>query len=143
MAGPGPRRRRHQRGGTGGDTGGDGGNGGDTGGPGGGAGGPGTPGDGCTAAFRTVNSWSGGCQGEVTVRNGGSTALRARTVELTLAQGQSLGSVWNGRNTGTTGTITVRDAEWNGALAPAGSTAFGFTVDGGPGAPSSLTCTGI
>ncbi|MDN3270188.1 cellulose binding domain-containing protein [Streptomyces sp. MA15] len=129
-------------GGTGGDTGGNGGNGGDTGGPGGGTGGPGTPGDGCTAAFRTVNSWSGGYQGEVTVRNGGSTALRAWTVELTLAQGQSLGSVWNGRNTGTTGTITVRNAEWNGALAPAGSTAFGFTVDGGPGAPSSLTCTG-
>ncbi|WP_217132514.1 cellulose binding domain-containing protein [Streptomyces sp. AC558_RSS880] len=122
-------------GGTGGDTGG--GDGGDTG------GGPGTPDDTCTATYRTVNSWSGGFQGEVTVRNDGSGALDGWTVGMTLASGQSLSSLWNGRNTGTGGAVTVRNTEWNGAVAPGATTTFGFTATGSSStAPHTLTCTG-
>ncbi|GAA3175031.1 hypothetical protein GCM10010451_24840 [Streptomyces virens] len=129
-------------GGTGGSTGGTGGStGGDSGG--GTGGGPGTPGDGCTASYRTVNSWSGGLQGEVTVRNDGTGALDGWSVGMTLAAGQSLGSVWNGVATGTGQTVTVRNASWNGAVPPGASASFGFTVTGGsPTAPHTFTCTG-
>ncbi|CAL9353491.1 hypothetical protein SUDANB176_00524 [Streptomyces sp. enrichment culture] len=116
-------------GGTGGDTGGD------TG------GGPGTPSDACTATYRTVNSWSGGFQGEVSVRNDGTGALDGWTVGMTLAPGQSLGSLWNGRHTGTTGAVTVRNAPWNGGVEPGGTATFGFTVTGSSStAPHTLTC---
>ncbi|WP_309058388.1 cellulose binding domain-containing protein [Streptomyces sp.] len=112
-------------GGTGGDTG----------------GGPGTPGDACTAAYRTVNSWSGGFQGEVSVRNDGTGALDGWTVGMTLAPGQSISSLWNGRNTGTTGAVTVRNTAWNGTVEPGGTTTFGFTATGSSStAPHTLTC---
>ncbi|MEY9484439.1 hypothetical protein RKD26_000233 [Streptomyces calvus] len=129
-------------GGTGGSTGGTGGStGGDSGG--GTGGGPGTPGNGCTASYRTVDSWSGGFQGEVTVRNDGTGALDGWSAGMTLAAGQSLGSVWNGVATGTGQTVTVRNASWNGAVPPGASASFGFTVTGGsPTAPRTFTCTG-
>ncbi|MER5897017.1 cellulose binding domain-containing protein [Streptomyces sp. NPDC001876] len=115
--------------------------------------GVGSPGDGgdpddgsgttCTAGYRTVQSWSGGFQGEVSIRNNSSsTALSGWTVGMTLAAGQSISSLWNGVNTGTSGSVTVRNAPWSGTTAPNGTTTFGFTATGSPTtAPGSLTCT--
>ncbi|MDG9715493.1 cellulose-binding domain-containing protein [Streptomyces sp. DH24] len=104
-------------------------------------GGPGEPGAVCTAAYRTVTSWSGGFQGEVTVRNNGTAALAGWTVGMTLASGQSMSSLWNGVHTGTGGSVTVRNTPWNGTVAANGTVTFGFTVNGGSAsAPSSLTC---
>lgn len=114
--------------------------------------GVGDPGDGgdpddgsdatCTAGYRTVQSWSGGFQGEVSIRNNSSTtALSGWTVGMTLAAGQSISSLWNGVNTGTSGSVTVRNAPWSGTTAPNGTTTFGFTATGSPTtAPGNLTC---
>ncbi|MFD9500756.1 cellulose binding domain-containing protein [Streptomyces sp. NPDC060035] len=96
----------------------------------------------CTAGYRTVQSWSGGFQGEVTIRNNSSTTLNGWTVAMTLAAGQSISSLWNGVNTGTSGSVTVRNAPWAGTTAPDGTTTFGFTATGSPTtAPGNLTCT--
>ncbi|GAA3273909.1 endo-1,4-beta-xylanase [Dactylosporangium vinaceum] len=96
----------------------------------------------CTAAFRMVNTWGGGYQGEVTVANGGSTALNGWTVRLTLAGGQTIANVWNGVNTGTSGTVSVRNADYNGTLGPNATTTFGFLVNGSTNtAPGSFSCT--
>ena len=95
----------------------------------------------CTATFRMVNDWGGGFQGEVTVANGGSTTLNGWTVRLTLAGGQTLANVWNGINTGTSGTVSVRNADYNGSLGANASTTFGFLVNGSTNtAPSALSC---
>ncbi|WP_329211740.1 cellulose-binding domain-containing protein [Streptomyces sp. NBC_00683] len=96
----------------------------------------------CTAGYRTVQSWSGGFQGEVSIRNNSSnTALTGWTVGMTLAAGQSISNLWNGVNTGTSGPITVRNAPWAGATAPDGTTTFGFTATGSPTTPpGNLTC---
>lgn len=107
---------------------------------GGSTGGGGDTGAACTAEHRIVNSWSGGYQGEVTVSNGGAGPLDGWTVTLTLPSGQSLTNVWNGQSTGTSGSVTVRNAAWNGTLGAGGSTTFGFTVNGGSTAPTALTC---
>ncbi|CAL9360709.1 hypothetical protein SUDANB15_00649 [Streptomyces sp. enrichment culture] len=133
---PAPPRPRHRRSavphpdvglGTGGGNGGD--TGGDTG------GGPGTPGGACTATYRTVNSWSGGLQGEVSVRDDGTGALDGRTVGMTLAPGRSVSSLWNGLHSGTTGAVTVPNTARNGTVEP------GFTATGGSStAPHTLTC---
>ncbi|RKN45601.1 cellulose binding domain-containing protein [Streptomyces hoynatensis] len=139
-------------GGTGGEEGDDGGEEGDDGGDegavgggegdsGGDSGGEGNEGA-CTASFRTVSSWSGGYQGEVSVRNNGTSALRSWTVGMTLASWQSLTNLWNGVNTGTGGAVTVRNTAWNGTVAAGGSVSFGFVVGGSPTtAPGDLTCT--
>ncbi|GII25985.1 hypothetical protein Pme01_55820 [Planosporangium mesophilum] len=104
--------------------------------PGGGQ--PGT----CTATYRAVNSWPGGFQGEVTVANNGSTTLNGWTVRMTLASGQTISSLWNGTNTGTTGEVTVKNAAYNGTLAANASTTFGFTATGSSATPpSNISCT--
>ncbi|MET7833788.1 cellulose binding domain-containing protein [Micromonospora sediminicola] len=96
----------------------------------------------CAATYRSVNTWPGGFQGEVTVANTGTATLNGWTVRLTLAGGQAISSLWSGVNTGTTGTVAVRNAPYNGTLGPNASTTFGFTATGdGATAPSGLTCT--
>ncbi|MEU7175334.1 cellulose binding domain-containing protein [Micromonospora tulbaghiae] len=96
----------------------------------------------CTATYRTVNTWPGGFQAEVTVANNGATTLNGWTVRLTLASGQAISSLWNGVNTGTTGSVSVRNADYNGTVGANGSTTFGFTATGnGATAPSGVSCT--
>ncbi|MEV7987406.1 cellulose binding domain-containing protein [Micromonospora sp. NPDC085948] len=101
----------------------------------------GQPGD-CAATYRLINSWPGGFQGEVTVANTAAATVNGWTVGLTLASGQAISSLWSGTNTGTTGTVTVRNAAYNGTLAPNASTTFGFTATGnGATPPGTITCT--
>ncbi|MEU8283275.1 cellulose binding domain-containing protein [Micromonospora sp. NPDC048905] len=101
----------------------------------------GQPGD-CAATYRLINSWPGGFQGEVTVANTAAATVNGWTVGLTLASGQAISSLWGGTNTGTTGTVTVRNAAYNGTLAPNASTTFGFTATGnGAAPPGTITCT--
>lgn len=83
-------------------------------------------GGGCDAVYRTTGSWDGGFQGEVTVTNTGTSAISGWTVELSIASGRSITNLWNGVLTGN----TVSNAPYNGALAPSGTTAFGFTASG-------------
>ncbi|WP_406389584.1 cellulose binding domain-containing protein [Streptomyces sp. NBC_00887] len=60
---------------------------------------------------------------------------------MTLAVGQSISSLWNAVNTGTSGSVTVRNAPWSATTAPNGTTTFGFTATGSPTtAPGNLTC---
>ncbi|WP_431944883.1 cellulose binding domain-containing protein [Micromonospora marina] len=96
----------------------------------------------CTATYRTVNTWPGGFQAEVTVANNGATTLNGWTVRLTLASGQAISSLWNGVNTGTSGSVSVRNAPYNGTLGANASTTFGFTATGnGATAPGGVGCT--
>jgi endoglucanase len=90
------------------------------------SGGGGGGSSGCTATYRTTGSWDGGFQAEVAVANTGTAATRGWTVELSLATGRSIASLWNGTLTGS----TVTNAGHNGALAPAASTTFGFVANG-------------
>ncbi|MFJ5542125.1 cellulose binding domain-containing protein [Micromonospora chalcea] len=102
---------------------------------------PGEPGA-CTATYRPVNTWPGGFQAEVTVANNGATAINGWTVRLTLASGQAISSLWNGVNTGSSGSVSVRNADYNGTVGANASTTFGFTATGnGAAAPSGVTCT--
>jgi poly(3-hydroxybutyrate) depolymerase len=96
-------------------------------------------GAGCTASYRTVNSWPGGLQGEVTVTAGGS-AINGWTVGWTLASGQTITQLWNGSLTTSGSNVSVRNVSYNGSLPASGSTTFGFLASGTPSTPS-LTCT--
>ncbi|MFD1151163.1 endo-1,4-beta-xylanase [Saccharothrix hoggarensis] len=101
----------------------------------------GNNGSGCTATYRVVGQWNGGYQGEVTVRNTGSTATTGWTVKWTLAQGQTVNSLWNGTVTTNGQEVTVRNANYNGAVAPNGTTTFGFTGSSAGANPiPALTC---
>jgi endo-1,4-beta-xylanase len=104
---------------------------------------PTTPsGSGCRATYSVVNSWAGGFQAGVVVTNSAASTLNGWTVHLTLASGQSISSLWNGVNSGTSGAVMVKNASYNGTIAAGASTSFGYTGTGdGSLAPSNVSCT--
>ncbi|TQL02629.1 cellulose binding domain-containing protein [Cellulomonas sp. SLBN-39] len=91
----------------------------------------------CTATYRTVNSWSGGFQGEVTVRAG--SPATSWSVSWRPA-GERVDQVWNGTLSTQGGLTVVRNAAWNGNLAAGGTTTFGMLGSGTP-PTGALTCT--
>ena len=93
----------------------------------------------CAATARTVQSWPGGYQAEVTV-TAGLSKIYGWSVGWTLASGQTMGDLWNGVRTVSGSAVTATNAAWNGTLAASGSTTFGFIVNGSGTAPA-MTCT--
>jgi hypothetical protein len=84
----------------------------------------------CTASFRTVKSWQGGYEGEVTVTNAPASRTSGWTATVRSADGARLTQVWDGTLTrAAKGEATVANASWNGALAPGASVTFGFLAD--------------
>jgi poly(hydroxyalkanoate) depolymerase family esterase len=96
------------------------------------------PAGGCVASYRQVNAWSGGFQGEVTVR-AGNAAVNGWAVSLGFAGGTTVTQVWNGVLSGGSGAYTVRNVSWNGAIPAGGAVAFGFLGAGTAAAPT-LAC---
>ena len=77
------------------------------------------------------------------VTNKGGAPLSAWSVRLTLPQGQSIVALWNGKGTGTTGSVSVANAFHNGGIDAQGTQVFGFVVNGdAPGGPTELSCSG-
>lgn len=100
---------------------------------------PSVPGGACSATMRVVNSWSGGFQGEVTVRAGNSP-INGWTVSWTWPGSQTITQLWGGVRSGSGPNVTVRNESWNGSLAANASTTFGFIGTGSSAAPE-VTCT--
>ncbi|MFC5826527.1 cellulose binding domain-containing protein [Nonomuraea insulae] len=99
-----------------------------------------TVGDTCTAAYRVSGSWDGGFQSEVVVTNDAGTPLNGWKVTLNLPTGAKISSLWNGVNSGTSGTVTVTNAAYNGTIGAGRSTAFGFTGTGN-GTGATVSCS--
>jgi endoglucanase len=100
------------------------------------------------AAYRTVSTWIGGYQGEVTISNPGQVASGAWTVAITLPL---LGLTVNGaqgadyRQSGRITTFTPTAT--TGAISPGSSVRFAFSVNG-VGQPTGCSvdgraCTGL
>ncbi|GLW10406.1 endoglucanase [Microtetraspora sp. NBRC 13810] len=99
------------------------------------------PAGGCTATFRVTNSWQGGFQADVTVRNEGATALTGWSVTWRWPGAQSVTQLWNGAHTQTGADVTVRNTTWNASLSPNATTSFGFTASGPAITPTPIPCT--
>lgn len=93
----------------------------------------------CTATFRTVSSWSGGFQAEVTIKNTGTSTFGSWAANWALGSGQTINSLWSATHTLSGSNVTARNAAWNGSLAPNASTTFGYTANGTANSPT-ITC---
>ncbi|HEU5110171.1 MAG TPA: cellulose binding domain-containing protein [Micromonosporaceae bacterium] len=49
-------------------------------------------------------------------------------------------NMWSGTRSGNTGTVSVRNANYNGNVAASGSTSFGFQANGA-GTPVAVSCS--
>lgn len=100
------------------------------------------PGSGCAATYQIVGEWPGGFQGEVTVRNNGTSATQGWTVRMTYADGQQINQMWGGSYTQSGSTVTVTNAGYNGTIAPSGTATFGFIASwNGSNTAPTPTCT--
>lgn len=78
------------------------------------------------------------------MRNAGGAALRGWTIGWTFGNGQLVSSSWGGIHTQAGATVSVRNAGYNGNLAPGASATFGFigTWTTTNRAPAPVTCSG-
>ncbi|WP_433436030.1 glycoside hydrolase family 6 protein [Nonomuraea sp. CA-141351] len=97
---------------------------------------------GCAATYKVTSQWQGSFQGEVTVKNTGSSPISGWKVGWTFPNGQTISQLWNGNLSGS-GTVTVTNLNWNGALTAGATTTFGFVASWSSqnGIPSPVTCT--
>jgi endo-1,4-beta-xylanase len=94
-------------------------------------------GSGCTATV-SLNSWNGGYVATVKV-TAGSSGVSGWAVGASLPSGSAITGVWSATNTGTTGSVSFRNVDYNGRIPAGGSTEFGFQGSGAaPG--TSPTC---
>ncbi|AWS40401.1 cellulase family glycosylhydrolase [Streptosporangium sp. 'caverna'] len=96
----------------------------------------------CTSAFKLTNSWQGGFQGELTVKNTGGSALNNWTSTWTMPSGVTLGSAWNAVVTVSGTNWTAKGPDWARNLPAGQSVVIGFTANGPQGQPSGVTCSG-
>jgi predicted carbohydrate-binding protein with CBM5 and CBM33 domain len=98
---------------------------------------------GCTAAYTVASSWPNGFQGTVTVRNNGSSPINGWTVRWTFPGSETVSQLWNGTYTQSGSLVTAKNVSYNGTLAAAGSTTFGFLAANGTGSSSvtNLSCS--
>jgi hypothetical protein len=99
----------------------------------------------CTATVHVDAQWGdtqdwAGSVLTVTVTNPASTAATTWTATSRMADGQSVGSIWNAVSIGSGVSLVARNDTGNGALAPGGSTTFGVYLRGGSQIPS-FTCS--
>ncbi len=95
----------------------------------------------CTATYRITNSWSGGFQGEVTVK-AGSVATRTWVVHWEYAAAQTITQVWSATVLAPGPHVMIGNAGYNGQLPVNGTTTFGFLGSWSAANPiPTLTCT--
>jgi chitodextrinase len=96
-----------------------------------------------TATYHVDNDWGSGFTATVTVKNGGTAAIKGWKVTWTWAGTQQLTNAWNATAAQSGKAVSVTNASYNGALAAGASTTFGFqgTYTGSNAAPT-LTASG-
>ncbi|MFC5147992.1 glycosyl hydrolase family 18 protein [Streptomyces aureoversilis] len=94
-----------------------------------------------TATFVKTSDWGTGFQAEWTVKNTGTTAITAWTVEWDFPSTTTVGAYWDALLTSSGSHYTAKNREYNGSIAPGASVTFGF-VGSGDGAPAGCRLDG-
>ncbi|NEC86421.1 cellulase family glycosylhydrolase [Streptomyces sp. SID12501] len=103
--------------------------------------GGGTPGVSCSVAYRVVGEWQGGFQGDITLRNTGTTALTNWTLGFAFAGGQTINNMWGGTPTQSGANVSVVPASYTATIPAAGSVSVGFIGAKGATNPAPTTFT--
>jgi predicted carbohydrate-binding protein with CBM5 and CBM33 domain len=95
----------------------------------------------CMAVYKVTSSWQGGFQGEVTIMNHGSTPFSGWTASWTWPSGQVINQIWSATQTTSGASVTATNVQYNGTVAPEGTTTFGFLASStGTNALPTVTC---
>jgi alpha-galactosidase len=98
----------------------------------------------CQVTYAITGQWSGGFQGDVTIRNTGNTAVNGWSLRWSFPNGQQITQAWNAGYTQSGAEVTATNVAWNGSISPGGTATFGFIANwtGGNAKPGSFTLNG-
>jgi hypothetical protein len=98
----------------------------------------------CRVTYTTTAQWPGGFTAGLTVTNTGQTALDGWALAYTFGGDQRIRSAWNSTFTQDGAAVTMRNAPWNGVLAPGSSATIGMrgTWATANSAPTAFTLNG-
>jgi len=94
----------------------------------------------CVATLQVTDDWGTGFTASVTVTNNGSTAINGWKVTWTWPGSEQFTNSWNATVSQNGTSVTALNADYNGTIAAAGSTSFGFQANGSSASPT-LTCS--
>ncbi|MEI5527959.1 cellulase family glycosylhydrolase [Streptomyces brasiliscabiei] len=100
-----------------------------------------TPTGNCAVTYRATNEWPGGFQGEIVVRNNGTTAVSGWTLAFTFAAGQSVTNMWGGTAAQSGSAVSVKPVAYTNTIPAAGSVTVGFTGSKGATNPAPAVFT--
>lgn len=98
----------------------------------------------CEARYEVTNTWPGGSEIRVSVRNAQDTRITGWEVSWTLTPGTRISGLWNGSLKQEGDKVRVTDLDWNAILPAGGTTTFGLiaTTDDRDGDPPVAVCRG-
>ncbi|MER6785568.1 cellulase family glycosylhydrolase [Streptomyces sp. NPDC000658] len=104
----------------------------------------GAPAVACSVGYRVVGEWPGGFQGEITLRNTGSTPISGWRLGFAFADGQTVASMWGGTAAQSGGSVSVTPAAYTSTVPAGGSVTVGFIGSKGATntAPTAFTLNG-
>jgi mannan endo-1,4-beta-mannosidase len=103
-----------------------------------------TPAGSCSVGYRVVGEWQGGFQGEIAIRNTGTSAVSGWKLAFAFANGQTVSNMWGGTPAQSGGSVTVTPASYTNTIPAGGSVTVGFIGSKGATntAPSAFTLNG-
>ncbi|GGS54105.1 cellulase family glycosylhydrolase [Streptomyces violaceus] len=95
----------------------------------------------CGVGYRVTSSWPGGFQGEVTLRNTGTSAINGWTLRWAFPDSQRITNLWGGTATQSGSEVSVAAASYTATVPAAGSVTLGFTATRSTANPSPTAFT--
>ncbi|MFC8095725.1 glycoside hydrolase family 48 protein [Streptomyces sp. NPDC057301] len=97
----------------------------------------------CSVDYKT-NDWGSGFTADLTLTNRGTAAIDGWTLTYDYAGNQKLANGWNGSWSQAGRTVTVKNASYNGTIAPGGAASAGaqFSYSGSNAAPVNFVVNG-
>jgi hypothetical protein len=98
----------------------------------------------CPVTYTIVNSWSGGFQAGISIKNTGTTAINGWTLSWTFSGTQQITQLWGGNVTSQGANITVTNLSWDASI-PVGATmsSVGFIANGPAATPTAFVLNGV
>ncbi|MER6133861.1 cellulase family glycosylhydrolase [Streptomyces sp. NPDC001815] len=95
----------------------------------------------CGIGYKVTSQWAGGFQGEIVIRNTGTSAINGWTLRWTFPDSQRISNLWGGTAAQSGAEATVTSVSYTAAIPAAGSVTLGFTASSGTTNPSPTAFT--
>ncbi|MGX5207846.1 cellulase family glycosylhydrolase [Streptomyces violaceus] len=95
----------------------------------------------CGVGYRVTSSWPGGFQGEIVLRNTGTSAINGWTLRWAFPDSQRITNLWGGTATQSGSEVSVAAASYTATVPASGSVTLGFTATRSTANPSPTAFT--